>query len=404
MSSRTELMYRFSEFIQQNNDVDKVLEKASLFAIELTGSTAVILALYDNITNELYCRICNNEFKDSANEFVRFEMGQGILGWVAQNRKSLRLQNVKNDSRFNPKFDEKCVNGIKSLLSVPMLFCGKMTGVLQVMNKKSSSSFSRYDEYILSSLATQIAAIVENNRLTEENLNQSLLSDIGQNIASSAHGIKNILNNIDGGTFIVERGVAAHKMDMVDKGWDIMKRNSYRLRELVVDMLLFSRPKKPEYVQCDINKICCDIYGLIKEKAERENVKIELDLDRSIGQVCIDAKGIYRSILNLVSNAIFAFDTRESGFVSTQTKLLNNNYFRIIVSDNGAGISKENLSHIFDVFFTTKGSKGTGLGLPVTKKIITEHEGTIDVSSVPNEGTIFTITIPIKKEINQVNS
>ena len=129
-----------------------------------------------------------------------------------------------------------------------------------------------------------------------------------------------------------------------------------------------------------------------------------MDLDRSIGQVCIDAKGIYRSILNLVSNAIFAFDTRESGFVSIQTKLLNNNYFKIIVSDNGAGISKENLSHIFDVFFTTKGSKGTGLGLPVTKKIITEHEGTIDVSSVPNEGTIFTITIPIKKEINQVNS
>ena len=137
MSSRTELMYRFSELIQQNNDVDKVLEKASLFALELTGSTAVILALYDNITNELYCRICHNEFKDSANEFVRFEMGQGILGWVAQNRKSLRLQNAKNDSRFNPKFDEKCINRIKSLLSVPMLFCGKMTGVLQVMNKKA---------------------------------------------------------------------------------------------------------------------------------------------------------------------------------------------------------------------------------------------------------------------------
>ena len=138
------------------------------------------------------------------------------------------------------------------------------------------------------------AAAIENIRLTEENLNKSLLSHIGENIANSAHGIKNILNNIDGGTFIVERGVLSHKMEMVDKGWDIMKRNSYRLRELVLDMLLFSRPTKPEYIPSDINKICRDVYELIAERAKEEHTGILLDLDNSIGEVCIDPKGIYR--------------------------------------------------------------------------------------------------------------
>ena len=398
MGSSAELMYRFSEFVQQNKTVDEVLEYATRCALEITQAAAVILALYDNITNELYCRICNNELKDVSNEFFRFETGQGLIGWVAENRKSINIKDAKLDSRFNAVIDEKCIKGINAVLSQPMIFTGKLVGILQVMNKKSSVRFSIKDESQLSILATLLAAIIENHRLSEENLNQSLLSDIGQNIASSAHGIKNILNNIDGGTYIVERGVNVHNMEMVDKGWDIMKRNSYRLRELVLDMLLFSRPTKPAYVLSDINKICCDIFELIREKAERGKVNIILDLDPSIGEVCIDPKGIYRSILNLVSNAINAFDEKESGYVKIQTKNVNNDEFKIIVSDNGSGISKENLAHIFDVFFTTKGSKGTGLGLPVTRKIINEHDGTIEVSSVLSEGTIFTISIPKHKE------
>ena len=392
-----ESLFHFSEFLKNNASPADILSKAINVAADMTKAKNAIIALYDNISRELYYRISIDEKTREDNAFFRFEIGRGIMGWVAENRIAMRIKNAAQDSRFDARIDSPLINSDSSVLSVPMLYSGKLKGVLLVINKRSAAVFNKRDEYRLTILAGQVAAAIENNQLLEENLNQSLLSHIGQNIANSAHGIKNILNNIDGGTFIVERGVTTHKMELVDKGWEIMKRNSYRLRELVLDMLLFSRPKNPEYVLTDINNICCDVFELINEKAERENVKIELDLDYSIGPVCIDPKGVYRSILNLVSNALASFDKRESGLVKIQTKRSDDETFKIIVSDNGAGISKDNLNHIFDVFFTTKGSKGTGLGLPVTKKIISEHQGTIEVSSRINSGTVFTISMPRKK-------
>ena len=397
MSSSLELMFQFTQSLQENTSSNDILAKAVKLAAQLTHAERAGMAMYDNISRELYYRIIIDESKKQDHEFFKFDIGQGILGWVAEYKKGIRIKNVLQDPRYDSRVDNVSEVKIDSLLSLPMLYGGKLKGVLHVINKKNAISFSKRDEQLLSLLANQVAGIIENNQLVEENLNQSLLSHIGQNIANSAHGIKNILNNIDGGTFIVERGVASQKMEMVDKGWEIMKRNSSRLRELVLDMLLFSRPKKPEYILSDINKICRDIYDLINEKASKQNVKIVLDLDVSIGMVSIDPKGIYRSILNLVSNAISAFDKRESGLVKIETKLCNDDTFKIVVSDNGSGISKENLKYIFDVFFTTKGSKGTGLGLPVTKKIISEHQGKIEVNSRVNEGTVFTIRMPRKK-------
>jgi signal transduction histidine kinase len=163
---------------------------------------------------------------------------------------------------------------------------------------------------------------------------------------------------------------------------------------MVLDILLFSRPKKPEYVPSDINRICDDLKELLSKSAELNNVEVKLDLDRSISLFCFDPKGIHRCLLNLISNAIFACGNKGGGRVNVSTKLNNEGALQIIVSDNGIGISKENLDHIFDVFFTTKGSKGTGLGLAVTKKIISEHYGNIEVQSRLNVGTKFKVVLP----------
>ena len=394
MGDSMELIYEFSRLVQQNTNSDDILNKAVEIAGRLTDAQNILLALYDSITNELYCNFCSDMKSTPSNTFFRFDLGKGIIGWVAANREIVRIKNAYDDFRYDSSIDKHCSKSITTVLSVPMLIHGKLIGVIQVMNKKSYVPFSVNDEYYLNIFATQLAAAIENIRLTEENLNKSLLSHIGENIANSAHGIKNILNNIDGGTFIVERGVLSHKMEMVDKGWDIMKRNSYRLRELVLDMLLFSRPTKPEYIPSDINKICRDVYELIAERAKEEHTGILLDLDNSIGEVCIDPKGIYRSILNLVSNAIYACKEIKNGIIKIKTEVIDRDWFKIEISDNGSGISKENLGHIFDVFFTTKGSKGTGLGLSVTRKIVLEHHGDIKVSSKLKKGTVFTITLP----------
>lgn len=362
-----------------------------------------VIAFYDPLTSEIYYRrICgmqNRKSKVDNELFTRTQTNQGIFGWIARNLQSVNIPEEKND-RYSQMIEEEHLGiDIRSILATPMISNGKVFGVLSAINKRKNDTFSKYDQKLLKIIASVTAMKLDMVKLNEEINNKDRFSDLGKNIANSAHGLKNILNNIDGGTFIVESGVSKKRMNTVIDGWDIMKRNTYRLRELVLDMLLFARSNKPVYKAADVNQICTDLIELIHDTAEQENVILETDLDPKIGLCCFDQKGIYRCILNLMSNAIQACSGRPGSVVKIKTECVNEELIELSVCDNGRGISNENLNHIFEIFFTTKGSKGTGLGLPVTKKIIEEHGGKIKVDSEINKGSTFTISLPrIRKD------
>lgn len=379
--------------IQSISDVDTLLDIVNQQIPKYLDAEYCCISLYDNMTQEIYyCKGCEKLKKHKAT-FLRTKKGTGIIGQVAQNLKPIRIADAQNDPRFAKEIDAQGNLIARSLLAVPMISRTNLIGVLVVINKKRKQVFSENHEKMLSVFAGLTATCIDNIRLSEENMSQNQLTDLGQSIASSAHSLKNILNNMDGGSYIVERGVAAKNMGHVNKGWEILRRNSQRMRDMVLDMLMFSHPRKPEYIPSDINKICRDLYELVKENARERNVEINLELDEHLDLVCIDPKGIYRCILNLVSNAVDAC-AKKGGLVIISTHFLKNKDLEIKITDNGPGISKHNINHIFDVFYTTKGSHGTGLGLSVTKKIIAEHNGAIEVNSKLKKGTTFTITIP----------
>jgi two-component system NtrC family sensor kinase len=396
-SDTIENLSKIYNYIHSSIDVDSLLNVVNEQVPKSLDAEYCCIGLYDNITHEIYyykgCFARHNQDVT----FLRTKKGTGIIGWVADNRIGVRIKDAHADPRFVREVDEQGGIIVRSILAVPMLSRNNLIGVLVAINHKKEENFSEDHQKLLNIFAGLTATHVDNIRLSEENMNQTHLTNLGHSVASSAHSLKNILNNMDGGSYIVERGVATKNMDSVNKGWDILKRNSQRIREIVLDMLLFSRPRKPEYNPADVNKICLDLFDLLNENAKNRNVKIELDLDKKLQLVCIDPNGIYRCILNLVSNAVDAC-SKSGGIVKISTRCLNNAGLEIKVSDNGSGISKENIKYIFDVFYTTKGSLGTGLGLPVTQKIIAEHGGKIDVVSKLRVGTTFTITIPKKHD------
>ncbi len=326
--------------------------------------------------------------------FNRSPIQTGVLGRCVQTRNRVHVGLEKTPDEERMVREEQLGIHIESIMAAPLIAHEKILGVIAVVNKCNGERFSTYEQKLLQVISSMLALHIENNRLHEEVLNRTHLTHLGENIANSAHGLKNILNNLDGGTFIVESGVMKKKMDTVTEGWEIMKRNSHRLREIVLDMLLFARPGKLVYKSTDINKLCQDLYELVYENALRENVQIQTELDPNIGMCCVDDKGIYRCILNLVSNAVSACHKKTDSWVLLKTELVDENVIQISVSDNGTGMSEETLDHIFEIFFTTKGSKGTGLGLPVTKKIVEEHKGTIEVESRTGEGSTFMIKLP----------
>ncbi len=398
MPSVVDISAEIFKLAEKKSHIENFLEEFLCLVKKALDSEQCLINIYDKetkrISNSFSCRAGKKIIKKNYEQ----DSGMDTLTEILLNHSDQRhLVNITK--KILPPAELNTINEIigiriKSLLFAPMINREKKNGYLLAINKKEKARFSKSDEKLISIFASQSALVVQNSRLFEENLTKDRLSHLGQRIINSAHGLKNILNNLDGGTYIVERGTLTKNMKEVNKGWDILKRNSNRLRELVLDILFYSRPKKPEYKLTDINSICLDVKELIDPIAKESNIKIELDLNPSIGLFCLDPKGIYRCILNLVSNSIYACQEKGDGEVSIKTSIDTNEKLEIVVTDTGTGISKENLDHIFDVFFSTKGSTGTGLGLAVTKKIINEHLGKIMVVSEIGKGSKFTITLP----------
>jgi signal transduction histidine kinase len=209
-----------------------------------------------------------------------------------------------------------------------------------------------------------------------------------------AHCIKNIMHAVGGGSYILDAGLNTSDLAKAAKGWDIVKRNNEFLKQLVLDMLSYSKEREPGSSVVDINETCESACRLFKDMARSKATEIVFEKDPSVGTVAVDKTSIKRCLNNLLRNAVEACGD-DGGIVRIATGSNHEkDEFVIRIQDNGCGISEENKPKLFQVFFSTKGSMGTGLGLAVVHKIITEHRGRIEVESEVGKGTTFIITLP----------
>ena len=234
--------------------------------------------------------------------------------------------------------------------------------------------------------------------LEKELLKSERLAAIGQTVAGLAHGIKNILHGLKGGSYLVDIGIQKDDSEKLKKGWDMIKRNISRTSNLVMDLLSYSKERQPEFEACMPNEIADDVCTLLQDKARQNNVKLVKDFDDAIGEVLMDPNSVHEVLLNLMSNAVdgclFDENTSKNFRVDLKTALETDNVIRFEISDNGLGMDEEVVRKLFTSFFSTKGHRGTGLGLMVTRKLIEEHNGSIEVNSQPGKGTTITVRMP----------
>jgi PAS domain S-box-containing protein len=242
----------------------------------------------------------------------------------------------------------------------------------------------------------------EIKRLEKELVNAERLAAVGQTVAGMAHCVKNILHGLKGGSYMINIGLAKDNTEKLQTGWKMVQRNIARTSDLVQDLLSYSKEREPQLEPCRPNEIAQEVIELMQEAAGEEKVALELDLSARIGEAVMDQRSLHRSLLNLISNAIDACrDDPNPGKrhkVTLTTALDPDHMIRFDVRDNGSGMSDEVKSRLFSSFFSTKGPQGTGLGLLVTAKLIEEHNGTISVDSRLDEGTTFTIRLPLVVE------
>ena len=326
--------------------------------------------------------------------------GQGICGHVARTGEALIINDAQNDPRLYRRVDQATQITTRNLLCVPLAGSDRLWGVLELINKRDGRDFDERDLRLTESVAGQIAMALENAHLHADIVRSERMAAIGQTVSGLAHCIKNILNGIRSGSAVIDRSFGEDDIPKVREGWQTVRRNNHMLGTLVLDMLALARESKPRPFPTDVNDLAEQICQLLAERASERNIEVACIAAPSLGEVTLDPTHLYRSVLNLVSNAV---DACEAGcrVVVRVYRGGGRDRFTIGIADNGAGMSPETQRKLFTEFFTTKGGRGTGLGLPVTRKLVSEMGGVIKFHSVAGRGTKFVVALPTEPPQNQ---
>lgn len=220
------------------------------------------------------------------------------------------------------------------------------------------------------------------------------LASMGQALAAVAHDLKTPLIAIGGYTRLVQKKLGRDDSSYEKLG--VVINETARLEAMVKDMLDFSRPLRIERSKVDLNEIVKESIAIVEETTKIKDVKVETRLSNGLPAVSIDAPRMKQVFLNLLLNAIEASPEREIVTVKT---CLEDSHIRIDVADNGCGIPPAETDKIFTPFFTMK-KGGTGLGLPIAKKIVHAHKGSLEVFDGARKGTTFEVSIPIPKKMS----
>ncbi len=266
-------------------------------------------------------------------------------------------------------------------------------------NAISRGNFEKINEKIsndeFGSVILAINSMSEELQNREDQLVESKkLASLGVLTAGVAHEIGNPLNNI---SMIVQTYLNLYdnlsKEDRIEYAKTILNETD-RIKNVVQELLDFSKPKKKNFDVCSINRVVRNSHRLVRNMLHVSGIKSEFDLQKKLPPVLIDKNKIQEVLVNLETNAIQAMSPGGTLTVKTRHKE-GDKYISIEITDTGQGIDPDFLTNIFDPFFSTKGTEGTGLGLSISYGIIKKHGGTINVKSKIGVGTTFIIKLPI---------
>ncbi len=224
------------------------------------------------------------------------------------------------------------------------------------------------------------------------------MAAVGETIAGLSHAIKNIAGGLEGGTFVLEKGIELDNKQYIHQGWEAVRVNFEKIRELSVDLLNYAKFTDLSYSLSDPNQPAKEVVELLRPRADEHGIDLKIDLSPDLQAVWLDPVAIHHCLLNLVTNAMEATLSDDPASQPKKVLLMTTKPegwgVEYRVEDNGCGIEKEAREKIFSSFFSTKGATGTGIGLMITKKIIDDHGGVIEFESKKGAGTKFVIRLP----------
>jgi signal transduction histidine kinase len=314
-----------------------------------------------------------------------------ILQRCLNEKVAILVRDTTKDSRFEAA-DSIHSQSMQSVVCVPLISVRHVFGFIHLDTLDAIRSFTEDDLAFLATVGGEVATRLHNLRMLLEKITSERMAAIGQTITGMAHNIKNILVLSQGGIEMMEKHLHKKQYDSLEETWLLVRRGINRINQLVQDMLDYSRARTVEKRKVDLVEFISNLKETFSAEMEKRGIQCQLDLEEDIGRMMLDPDGLNKALCNLIVNALEACPERGGQILMRARKAAQGNVI-VEVEDNGSGIPAEVQPRIFAPFFTTKGSRGSGLGLAMTRKFIEDMGGRIDVRSEQDQGTVFTITL-----------
>ncbi|MEW6265620.1 MAG: response regulator [Thermodesulfobacteriota bacterium] len=222
------------------------------------------------------------------------------------------------------------------------------------------------------------------------------LSHLGLLIGSISHGIKGLLTGLDGGMYLVNSGFLKENQEQIKDGWETVKLMVGRIRSMVLDILYYAKERDLKWERTDVLSLAAEVALAVEPKLLGRNIEFEKRFEPGLGQCEVDPGVIRSALINILENAVEA--CLEDGAKPSHRVVLavsrEEEHILFDIQDNGRGMDQRTRDNLFTLFFSSKGSRGTGLGLFISHRIIQQHGGTIEVTSTPSQGSRFRIRLP----------
>jgi len=384
-----------SQDIGAISNLQELLRKLSVILHSIFGLSKSSFLLFDS-KKKVFTVTYSQGVEKADIENLSLKADDRLFSWFGENDKILILEELEQ----SPKHSEYLeiiytMHSLESEICIPLFFQKHLAGIINLGSKESGEMFSNEELKFLSTLANQVAVAIENSKLYSRMLRTDRLAAVGTLAARLAHEIRNPLVSIKTVTELLPERIDDPEFRTHFLGIAINEID--RIKQLVDDMLNFSKPYAPKFQNEDVNQIIHDMLHLLQSETRSKNLTVNYDPDENLPPIKLDKDQIKQVILNIMLNAVHACNENNTIYISTRLIDIDHNSqnLQIEIRDNGVGIQEKDLENLFDPFFSTK-HDGVGLGLSIAHQIVQEHDGLLEVDSEFGRGTSFYINIPAR--------
>ncbi len=291
-------------------------------------------------------------------------------------------------------FDEgkPCASGARMFL--PLIARNSAMGVVILVRAAGEPVFTAQEIEIGFDLASQFSGALKNILLFEENLKMERLAAVGQAMGMVIHEIKNIMQLARFSDEMTRMGIKEKNEKFLEKGLSKMAKTLKEMDGFALEMLSLTKDYQLEPEKVNLSEVLAELQGDLTDRAEGYHIRLDFKADPGFPVVEGDGRSLYRALLNLVKNAFEAFQNKPDACVMIRARIKDDEYYELTVEDNASGMTEEVKARLFEAFFSTKGKRGTGLGLLVVARTAKMHHGAVRVESQLGVGTKFILTLP----------